>query len=78
MAVDHKRIQRLLGDEEASSDHSLQAQSLKRARGETPPHTLTAYEWEEWYKEHGIPPAHRRSPEKRAPWWRRLINLKWL
>ena len=41
MAVDHDRIAQLLGDERAGSDHSLRAQSLKRATTGGVPNTLT-------------------------------------
>jgi len=75
MAVDHERIAQLLGEEQASSDLSLRAQSLKRATTDSIPRTLTPYEWEQWYAQHGIPEAHRRDTrrEKRS-WWRRLLR----
>jgi hypothetical protein len=69
-------IRELLDEREEPSDTSLRAQSLRRARSEEPPRTMTPFEWEQWYAEHGIPAKHRRppAPTKRRPWWRRLLG----
>jgi hypothetical protein len=75
MAVDHDHIARLLGEQQAASDHSLRAKSLKRATTGTVPRTLTPYEWEQWYAQHGVPDSHtsgRRKPTR--SWWRRLLG----
>jgi hypothetical protein len=73
MAVDHDRIAQLPGEEEARSDTSLRAQSLRRATTQTVPRTLTPYEWEEWYAQHGVPESHTRNACKPTlSWWRRL------
>ena len=53
-------------------DSSLQAQSLRRAMNESPPTTLTAWEWEEWYARHGVPEAHQRR--ETAGWWTQLLS----
>jgi hypothetical protein len=51
-------------------DSSLQAQSLRRAMKQSPPKTLTAWEWEEWYARHGVPETHRRG--ETGGWWAQL------
>lgn len=77
MAVDHDRIAQLLGDKQASGDHSLRAQSLKRATTASVPHTLTPYEWEQWYAQHGVPESHINNERKTTnSWWKRLLGLK--
>ena len=57
-------------------DPSLRAQSLRRALEQRPPRTMTAWEWEEWYAQHGVPAVHRRgvsgSPAATG-WWSRLL-----
>ena len=73
MAVKHDHIRRLLKESEATTDHSLHAKSLKRARNMTVPTTLTPFEWEQWYAEHGIPESHV-VPDHQAPrWWKKLL-----
>jgi len=69
-------IRELLDEREEPSDTSLRAQSLRRAQSEEPPRTLTPFEWEQWYAEHGVPESHRRGapPPRRRPWWRRLLG----
>ncbi|MEH6518259.1 MAG: hypothetical protein V7742_16410 [Halioglobus sp.] len=77
MAVDHERIKRLLGDKDESSDTSLRAKTLERALEEKIPTTLTPYEWQQWYAEHGVPDSHlSANPDKpsRPSWWRRWLN----
>jgi hypothetical protein len=75
MAVDHDRIARLLGEEQAQSDLSLRAQSLKRATTESVPRTLTPHEWEQWYAQHGIPDSHRDQQSKQKwGWLRKLLR----
>ena len=75
MAVDHERIAQLLGSEQKNADTSLRAKSLRRATGGEVPHTLTPYEWEHWYAQHGIPDSHLQQPQqRRAPWWRRFFG----
>jgi hypothetical protein len=78
MAVDHERIKRLLGEQdESSADTSLRAKTLERALEDKIPTTLTPYEWQEWYAEHGVPkshlPAHSDKPS-RTSWWRRWFK----
>jgi hypothetical protein len=58
MAVDHEKIRRILGEKEQSTDHSLGAKSVRRALSGDVPTTLTPYEWEQWYAEHGVPEGH--------------------
>ncbi len=77
MAVDHDRIAQLLGDEQASSDLSLRAQSLKRATTGSVPRTLTPHEWQQWYAQHGVPDSHTNNEHTpTSPWWRRLLRRK--
>ncbi len=55
------------------ADNSLRGKALARAKGKKPPRTLTPYEWEQWYAEHGVPDSHHQAGA--APptsWWRRL------
>ena len=76
MAVDHTRIARLLDEKEEATDHSLRAKSLDRAMKMKVPATLTPYEWEQWYAEHGIPQTHLEASKSSTPWWRKLLSLK--
>ena len=77
MAVDHDRIERLLGEKHVSNDHSLRAQSLKRATTGSVPHTLTPFEWEQWYEQHGVPESHTRNERKTTiSWWQRLLGRR--
>ena len=70
-----QRIRELLGDKEEEKDNSLRGKALERANEQRVPRTLTPWEWQQWYAEHGQPAEHRReSPEQRKPWWRRLLN----
>ena len=57
-------------------DHSLRQLAWERARGETVPRTLTAWEWEEWYARHGVPQSHRvTDPALPAvPRWRQWLR----
>ena len=71
MAVDHEKIARILGEAGDSADTSLRAKSLERATGTTPPRTLTPFEWEQWYEQHGVPDSHRKQETASTPpWWR--------
>jgi len=43
---------------------------------------MTPWEWEQWYKKHGVPESHRRAataaagaPPAGAGWWHRLKKL---
>lgn len=73
MAVDHQSIRKIVGEEEAPSDTSLRAQSLHRALQQKVPKTLTPYEWEQWYAEHGVPDGHKTDESGTARrWWRQF------
>ncbi len=73
MAVSRERaINNALDVSGERGDSSLQAQSLRRARSQTPPTTLTAWEWEEWYARHGVPEAHRRR--ETGAWWTQFVS----
>lgn len=74
MAGSRDRIARLLGEKEESPDHSLQAHSLKRATTASVPRTLTPYEWEQWYAQHGVPDSHNMPRKAAGSWWRRLLG----
>ena len=63
-------------------DNSLRGKALDRARKGRVPKTLTPYEWQEWYAEHGVPPGHRSGGKqgsgivgKRGDWQSRLLRL---
>ncbi len=60
MAVNHKRIKEMLGEREEQSDNSLRGSALRRALNETVPRTMTPFEWEQWYRENGVPEEHRQ------------------
>ena len=72
--VDHRRIRELTGAREEQNDVSLRGNALRRALGDKPPKTLTPFEWEQWYAEHGVPEEHLQmdgnTPD--VAWWRRL------
>jgi len=70
------RIAQLLGKEQEASDHSLRAQSLKRAMTASVPRTLTPYEWEQWYEQYGVPESHIRPGGAENSWWQRLFGRK--
>ena len=75
VAVDHDKIARILGEDGDTADTSLRAKSLERATGNTPPRTLTPFEWEQWYEEHGVPDSHRKHDTPATPyWWRRFFG----
>ncbi len=74
-------IDELVGDDPEEHDHSLQQKALERATGNRVPTTLTPWEWQEYYAEHGVPETHRNpaktdsQPRKPSRWWRRLLGL---
>ena len=72
MAVDREIIRQMLGDKEEISNTSLRSHALHRALDQHVPKTLTPYEWEQWYAEHGVPESHRRggARPRKPPWWR--------
>lgn len=51
----------MAGKKEPETDRSLRGQALRRATVNTPPRTLTAWEWKEWYAQHGVPDTHRAA-----------------
>lgn len=51
-------------------DNSLRGNALRRALQHRVPTTLTPYEWEQWYAEHGIPESHRQTNKRPGRrWW---------
>lgn len=53
------------------ADNSLRGKSLRRALDLEVPKTLTPYEWEQWYADHGIPQSHTKAESMpRRSWWR--------
>ena len=62
-----------IAGKEDKIDNSLQGQSKKRALSHAVPTTLTPHEWEQWYREHGVPQAHRNARSRNRPerkrWW---------
>ncbi len=70
MAVNHRAIRKILGEQGEQGDTSLRAHSMQRALGKQVPKTLTPYEWEQWYAEHGVPETHNKSERaSRRRWW---------
>lgn len=71
-----RRIRELLDEKEPEKDRSLRAQALTRATEAKVPKTLTPWEWEQWYTEHGKPESHRASPEPRQGLWQRWFGSR--
>jgi hypothetical protein len=72
-----QRIREILGEEEPAQDNSLRGKALARATDEKIPRTLTPWEWQQWYAEHGQPKAHRQQmPSPGRRWWQRLLGRK--
>lgn len=70
MAVNHGSIRKILAQQDARADNSLRAKSLDRALSSRLPNTLTPYEWEQWYAEHGVPESHvRKETSPKKSWW---------
>ncbi len=70
-----QRIREILQDKEQEQDNSLRGKALERAAGQQVPKTLTPWEWQQWYEEHGQPAEHLREPvEPPVSWWRRLFR----
>jgi hypothetical protein len=68
-------MRELLGEKEAERDNSLRGKALERATSDQLPRTLTPWEWQQWYDEHGRPSEHRQQNSgRRITWWRRLIS----
>lgn len=73
MARQQDLIDELVGEPEQAIDRSLRGQALRRADQAELPRTLTAWEWEAYYLEHGQPEAHASAQEiGTAGWWVRL------
>ena len=74
-------IDELVGKHPDERDHSLQQKALERATGDKVPTTLTPWEWQEYYSQHGVPETHRQTagpssvPAKSTSRWRRLLHL---
>ena len=78
MAVNHEKIRQLLDEKEPATDNSLRAKSLGRALAGDVPKTLTPYEWEQWYAEHGVPDSHLTPPEQAPAGDKMPIYVTWL
>jgi hypothetical protein len=70
-----------LGNEtEAPIDKSLTGKAFKRALNKDVPRTLTAWEWQDYYAEHGKPDSHTvtdsdtKKPDNLSL-WKRLQQL---
>ncbi|MEH6584016.1 MAG: hypothetical protein V7754_18930 [Halioglobus sp.] len=74
VAVDQKRIREIIGEREEQSDTTLRGNSLRRAVNGKVPRTMTAFEWEQWYAEYGMPDElkikHDTAPK--PTWWARV------
>ena len=71
-----RRIAEILGESEQEIDRSLRGQALRRASSKRPPRTMTAWEWEAWYAENGVPDYHHRdagNAQAKRGVWRRLL-----
>ena len=70
---------KLSDDADPPPKTSLQDKSLEHTDPDYLPRTLTPFEWEEFYAEHGVPREHRRqrardgNPKKRS-FLRRLLR----
>jgi hypothetical protein len=53
-------------------DNSLRGNALRRAMSQKVPRTLTPYEWELWYAEHGVPEEHVKAEHTVRMQWRRV------
>lgn len=63
---------------EPEGDTSLREQALEHTDPGYLPKTLTPYEWEQWYAEHGVPESHRQPAQKGAAapsLWRRVVGF---
>ena len=70
-----QRIREILEQKEAEKDNSLRGKALERATRAAVPKTLTPWEWQQWYAEHGQPPKHRQAEvTPRRRWWQRLLS----
>jgi hypothetical protein len=65
-------ISEILGDRRGGNDLSLRGKALARALKNQAPRTMTAWEWEEWYAQHGVPTEHRQPAS--GQWWQRLFR----
>ena len=71
MVLEYGRVYIVNKDVNKRADTSLRAKSLRRALDKEVPNTLTPYEWEQWYAEHGVPQSHKkRQSMPRRSWWR--------
>ena len=66
-------------DEDSAPRTSLRDKSLEHTDADYLPRTLTPFEWEEFYAEHGVPREHRRQPtgdaqRNRRGFLRRLLR----
>lgn len=57
-------------------DNSLRGSAMRRALRKKVPRTLTPYEWEAWYEEHGVPQEHDGLESWLTLQWRKV--KKWL
>lgn len=72
-----QRIDHILADGDERSDTSLRGHSLQRALSQDVPKTLTPYEWQEWYKLHGVPEGHVQSTQgSKRRWWQSIPWFK--
>ncbi len=69
-------IREILQNKEQPADHSLQKHAWDRAQQAQTPRTMTPWEWEQWYAEHGVPSSHQQvaAPAAKTPWWRRTLS----
>ena len=73
MARKQDLIDELLGESEPVIDRSLRGEALRRADQGKPPRTMTAWEWEAYYREHGRPESHANvAYGARVGWLQRL------
>lgn len=76
-----RKIRELLEEHDGkneASDTSLRAHALEHTAEDYVPKTMTPYEWEQWYAEHGVPESHRKpapAAKSTQSLWRRALRI---
>ena len=68
-----KLIDDILDADKAPIDTSLRGNALRRATSSEVQRTLTVWEWEEYYRIHGVPESHiNASSSPNVGFWQRV------
>lgn len=59
--MEKHKSEAVTASEKAHTLNSLQAKALDRAMGGDRPKTMTPWEWEQWYQDHGFPEEFKAS-----------------